>query len=117
MARRVEGWLRGAARLALEQRAAAKADMLGRQPPAKIVVRDTRSRWGSCSHAGVLSFSWRLVLAPPEVLDYVVAHEMAHLVHRGHGPEFWEVVARLTPEPAHGRAWLRREGSALFRYG
>lgn len=114
--RRIEAWLRGEARRVLTERAAAQAHRLGRSP-SRIAIRDTRSRWGSCSSAGMLSFSWRLILAPPEVLDYVVAHEMAHLAQRGHGPEFWRVVARLTGHANAGRAWLRRHGRDLFRYG
>jgi predicted metal-dependent hydrolase len=94
----------------------AKAEHLGR-PLLRISVRDVRSRWGSCSSAGALSFSWRLILAPPAVLDYVVAHEVAHLAERGHGPEFWRTVARLTEHMDAGRAWLRRHGRELFRYG
>ena len=90
--------------------------MLGRAPSA-IAVRDTRSRWGSCSSKGALSFSWRLVLAPPAVLDYVVAHEMAHLVVRGHGPDFWKTVTLLGGDVADARTWLRRHGRDLFRYG
>ena len=93
----------------------AKAEHLGR-PLLRISVR-ARSRWGSCSLSGALSFSWRLILAPPAVLDYVVAHEVAHLAERGHGPEFWRTVARLTEHMVAGRAWLRRHGRELFRYG
>jgi predicted metal-dependent hydrolase len=116
VAPRIETWLRRTAHRELADRSAGKAERLGRQPTA-IAVRDTRSRWGSCSSAGVLSFSWRLVLAPPLVLDYVVAHEVAHLLHRGHGPEFWETVGQLTENAERGRAWLRRDGTRLFRYG
>ena len=112
----IEAWLRGEARRVLSDRISAKADQTGRLP-IRISVRDTRSRWGSCSSAGALSFSWRLILAPPEVLDYVVAHEMAHLTHPGHGSEFWLTVARLTDQMDAGRAWLRRHGRELFRYG
>jgi len=82
----------------------------------RITLRDTRSRWGSCSAAGDLMYSWRLILAPPEVLDYVVAHEVAHLARMDHSPEFWAVVARLMPDHARHRAWLRREGASLHRW-
>lgn len=116
ISRRIEAWLRGEARRVLTERAAAQAQSLARCP-SRISIRDTRSRWGSCSSTGVLSFSWRLILAPPEVLDYVVAHEMAHLAQRGHGPEFWRIVAQLTGDVDAGRAWLRRHGRDLFRYG
>ena len=116
LSRRLTAWLRTAAREALAASAVGKAAVLGRAPAA-IAVRDTRSRWGSCSSRGALSFSWRLVLAPPAVLDYVVAHEMAHLVVRGHGPDFWKTVAMLGHDVAEARAWLRRHGRDLFRYG
>lgn len=112
----IEAWLRGEARRMVTVLAHAKAEHLGR-PLLRICVRDVHSRWGSCSSAGALSFSWRLILAPPAVLDYVVAHEVAHLAERGHGPEFWRTVARLTEHMDAGRAWLRRHGRELFRYG
>lgn len=112
----VEAWLRAKAKRVFADLACAKAAQLGRVP-ARVAVRDTRSRWGSCSSTGGLSFSWRLILAPPTVLDYVVAHEVAHLLHRGHGPEFWGTVERLTDETDRARAWLRRRGRDLFRYG
>lgn len=109
-------WMKRTAGAAIEERIAVQAERLGRRP-VRIVLRDTRSRWGSCSAAGTLSFSWRLVLAPPVVLDYVVAHEMAHLAVRGHGPEFWRLAGDLAGDLAAGRAWLRRHGRELFRYG
>jgi predicted metal-dependent hydrolase len=114
--RQIETWLRGEARRVVTALAHAKAAYLGR-PLLRISVRDARSRWGSCSSAGALSFGWRLILAPPAVLDYVVAHEVAHLAERGHGPDFWRTVARLTEHTDTGRAWLRRHGRELFRYG
>lgn len=116
VAQRVETWLRTTARAALTERAAAKADALGVRFTG-IAVRDTHSRWGSCSPAGVLSFSWRLVLAPPHVLDYLAAHEVTHLRHRGHDAAFWQAVAQLTEAADASRAWLRRHGASLFRYG
>jgi predicted metal-dependent hydrolase len=116
LARQIETWLRGEARRVVTALAHPKAGQLGHRIH-RISVRDTRSRWGSCSSAGALSFSWRLILAPPTVLDYVVAHEVAHLAERGHGPEFWRTVARLTAHMDSGRAWLRRHGRELFRYG
>ena len=80
-------------------------------------MRDTRSRWGSCSAQGSLSFSWRLIFAPEPVLDYVVAHEVAHLVEMNHGPRFWALVARLVPDSAGPRAWLKRHRARLLSYG
>lgn len=113
---RVHAWLKATARRAILDQVTRRAALLPR-PPAAVTLRDTRSRWGSCSPQGRLSFSWRLILAPPFVLDYVVAHELAHLRHHGHGPAFWAAVDDLGVDAAGGRAWLRRHGGALFRYG
>ncbi len=82
----------------------------------KITLRDTRSRWGSCSAKGDLMFSWRLAMAPPNVLDYVAAHEVAHLAEMNHSPEFWAVVARLYPEHKEPLLWLKSCGRNLHRY-
>lgn len=79
-----------------------------------IVLRDTRSRWGSCTADGRLMFSWRLAMAPPEVLDYVAAHEVAHLAHMDHSARFWAVVERLMPDYRMRRDWLRRHGADLM---
>lgn len=81
-----------------------------------LALRDTRSRWGSCSTDRRLMYSWRLVMAPPEVLDYVAAHEVAHLERMDHSPAFWSIVAGLCPDYAHHRRWLRRHGSDLHRF-
>lgn len=114
---RVEAWLRREARADLAGQVARLAPGLNR-PPGRISVRDTRSRWGSCSADGNLSFSWRLILAPPPVLAYVAVHELAHLTERNHGPRFWALVARLGGDGvAEGRTWLRRNGPGLHRYG
>lgn len=83
----------------------------------KIGVRDTRSRWGSCSADGVLNFSWRLIFAPPEAMDYVVAHEVAHLVHMDHSKAFWALCANLSTDFSTGRRWMRLHGQSLMRYG
>ena len=88
------------------------AEALGRAP-GRITLRDTRSRWGSCTARGDVMLSWRLVMAPPEVLDYVAAHEVAHLAHMDHSPRFWACLEGLLPGHAPLRAWLRREGAAL----
>lgn len=85
-----------------------------RQRVGKISMRDTRSRWGSCTSSGDLMFSWRLVLAPDHVIDYVVAHEVAHLLEMNHSPAFWAVVRRLCAEHELSRAWLRRHGPGLL---
>lgn len=81
-----------------------------------IVLRDTRSRWGSCTSDGRLMFSWRLAMAPPVVLDYVAVHEVAHLRHMDHGPRFWAAVAALMPDYARHRDWLRRHGADLMAW-
>ena len=80
-------------------------------------MRDTVSRWGSCTARGDLAFSWRLILAPEAVLDYVAAHEVAHLKHLNHGPRFWALVAHLTAEVDGPRRWLKANGTRLLRYG
>ena len=83
------------------------------RPFNRITLRDTRSRWGSCSTEGNLMFSWRLVMAPPVVLDYVAAHEVAHLVEMNHSTAFWDVVHTLMPDYQIHRSWLREHGSDL----
>ena len=102
----LEAWLRLRARDAIESAIARHAGPLGVQP-AGITVRDQRTRWGSASRHGRLAFSWRLVLAPPEALETVVIHELAHLRVFGHGPAFWAVVAGRRPDHAVWRRWLR----------
>ncbi|HVC56676.1 MAG TPA: SprT family zinc-dependent metalloprotease [Stellaceae bacterium] len=116
LARRVRDHLIRLARQELTRRARLFAAEIGK-PVLRVGVRDTRSRWGSCSATGALSFSWRLVLAPESVVDYVVAHEVAHLAEMNHGPRFWRLVRTLTPDPATPRAWLKRHRSELFSYG
>ena len=83
----------------------------------RVTVRDTKSRWGSCSSSGSLSFSWRLILAPEPVLDYVVAHEVAHLVEMNHSARFWKLVRTMVADPASQRAWLKRHRAELLSYG
>jgi predicted metal-dependent hydrolase len=83
----------------------------------RLSVRDQSSRWGSCSSTGVLSFSWRLILAPTHVLEYLAAHEVAHLVEMNHSARFWRVVNRLVPGHEKAKAWLDAHGADLHRYG
>ena len=116
MARRAGDWLRAEARRRIEPVAHRMAAEIGREV-TRITVRDQKSRWGSCARGGRLSFNWRLVLAPAWVMDYVVAHEVAHIAEPNHSPAFWAVVARLNPDAKAGRAWLRSEGMDLHRYG
>lgn len=81
----------------------------------RITLRDTRSRWGSCSSSGALMFCWRIAMAPPQVLDYLAAHEVAHLARMDHSPAFWALVAQLCPGHKAARAWLRDQGDRLLR--
>lgn len=116
VARRVGDWLKSEARRLISAAAIATAERIERRP-ARVSVRDPKSRWGSCAADGRLSFSWRLVLAPPAVMDYVVAHEVAHLLEAHHGPAFWALVERLEPEFATAKRWLKQHGASLHRYG
>lgn len=117
--RRIEDFLRSYARQQLNQEARHRSGQLppDARPLGRITVRDTTSRWGSCSSSGNLSFSWRLVFAPREVFDYVVVHELAHLVHLDHSRAFWCLVKDMKSDFEFARTWLRREGSSLLRYG
>lgn len=116
LARRLSDWLRREAHGLLEARTREKAARVGREV-VRVFVRDTRSRWGSCARDGRIHYSWRLVFAPDFVLDYVVAHEVAHLVYMSHGPRFRAVVERLTPRRAEAEAWLRVHGAGLLLVG
>lgn len=86
------------------------------ETPGRLTLRDTRSRWGSCTSDGNLMFSWRLIMAPPKVLTYVAAHEVAHLVHLDHSKAFWALVEDLYPEYQAQRVWLREHGPSLHRF-
>jgi predicted metal-dependent hydrolase len=114
--RRVIDFLRTEARRKLSALAAAKAATI-EATPRRVVVKDTQSRWGSCAPDGSLAFSWRLIMAPEFVQDYVAAHEVAHLHHMNHGKRFWALVDRLTPHTVAAVPWLRLEGSRLLRIG
>jgi len=114
--RRMLDWLKRQAHQDLKARVDVHANRLGLSP-ARIFVRDQTTRWGSCSTTGALSFSWRLVLAPPFVLDYLAAHEVAHLGHMNHGQRFWNLVERTMPRHEEARSWLRKHGASLHRYG
>ena len=113
---RLTEWLGENARRALDERVQVHAQRLGVRPK-RISIRDQASRWGSCSTTRVLSFSWRLILAPAVVLDYVAAHEVAHLAEMNHGPKFWSLVERTMPGMRDARDWLRDFGMDLHRYG
>jgi predicted metal-dependent hydrolase len=114
--RRVGDFLRAEARRCFADLVARKAAAAS-LTPRRITVKDTRSRWGSCAPDGTLAFSWRLVMAPPQVQDYVAAHEVAHLRHMNHGPRFWALVDELTPHTRAAVAWLRQHGPRLLRVG
>jgi predicted metal-dependent hydrolase len=115
-ARRLTDWLMREARADLDACVSKHARALGVRA-RRLCLRDQTTRWGSCSTSGLLSFSWRLILAPAHVLDYVAAHEVAHLREMNHGPKFWTLVARLMPELETARRWLRHHGADLHRYG
>ena len=115
MGRRVAGYLKARARDVLAGASDHYAARLGRAYTG-LSLRDTRSRWGSCSSSGRLMYSWRLILAPPPVLNYVAAHEVAHLAEMNHGPRFWAEVERIHGAYADPRQWLRRHGAGLHRY-
>ena len=115
MAARLRGWLRAQARDRLAEASDRHAAALGRSY-ARLTLRDTRSRWGSCTADGGLMYSWRLILCPPEVLDYVAAHEVAHLKEMNHSPAFWATVERLYGDWRAPRRWLRENGAGLHRF-
>ncbi len=102
----LERRLRRAARAAIIERIGSRAPEMDVEV-RRLTIRDQRTRWGSASRNGTLSFSWRLILAPPDVLDYVVVHELAHLRVPGHGKRFWTLVAKHHPGAAIARKWLR----------
>lgn len=115
-ANRIERHLKNLAKETLTEMALAKAADIGK-PVKSISVRDTKSRWGSCSEDGKLSFSWRLIFAPPMAMDYVVAHEVAHLVHMHHRKSFWALCRDLSIDYLEGEYWMRNHGHELMRYG
>ncbi len=114
--RRLQDWLIAQARADLDERVAWHAANLKLRPRG-IAVRDQVSRWGSCSTTGMLSFSWRLVLAPPLILDYVAAHEVAHLQEMNHGSRFWALVRKTMPRMDEAKQWLQLYGMDLHRFG
>lgn len=120
LARRVRDFLRTEARRRFTLLVTEKARGLnkaGDRPVRRLTVKDTSSRWGSCAIDGSLSFSWRLVMAPDYVQDYVAGHEVAHLRHMNHGKRFWSLVDRLTPHAARAIPWLHENGATLLRIG
>jgi len=116
LTRRISNHIMVMARKEFTRRARQLAAGIGKDI-ARVSVRDTKSRWGSCSGQASLSFSWRLIFAPERVIDYVVAHEVAHLAEMNHGPRFWRLVESLSPGSVGPRAWLKRHRNQLFSYG
>lgn len=108
----LEGLFRDRAKIVFERRVQALSELV-RVRPKRVQVRDQKTRWGSCTGRGTLAFSWRLLLAPPAVLDYVVVHELCHLRHPHHGRGFWKMVEEFLPNFEAHRAWLRDNGSLL----
>ena len=114
--RRVSDYLRREAQRDLEVASHTAAQRLG-VTVKRVSVRDQSSRWGSCSTTGVLSYSWRLILAPPFVLEYLACHEVAHLIEMNHSPRFWRLVLKLCPDAHRAKVWLDAHGADLHRYG
>lgn len=114
--RRTTDFLKVEARSLLGKRARTKASAIDRQIK-RLTIRHMTSRWGSCGSDGTLCFCWRVILAPEPVVDYVVAHEVAHLRYMNHGPRFWKLVDELTPDAQGARAWLKQRGDSLLSYG
>ncbi len=114
--RRAKDGLRAHARKLLMEKTYRQAATIGK-PVGRIAVRDMRTRWGSCSGSGRIAYSWRLVLAPEWIMDYVVCHETAHLVEMNHQRPFWHLVERLYPDYRTAQLWLKRHGSDLHRFG
>lgn len=113
--RRLYDWLKAEALLELQARSAFHATRLG-VSVKQVRLRSQSSRWGSCSSNGNISYNWRLILAPPHVLDYVAAHEVAHLVEMNHSPAFWATVTRTLPDMERGRSWLKAHGRELMAW-
>lgn len=114
-AERVTEALKRIASVTLTNMATRDANRIGRRL-ARVTVRDTRSRWGSCSSTARLSFSYRLIFAPKEVMEYVVAHEVAHLRHMNHSKAFWNAVEQLCPDYEAAKEWLKMHGKDLYRF-
>lgn len=110
--RRIVDFLKKEARQDLDRLVAIYTGRIGRRAKS-LSLKDTRSRWGSCSADGALSFSWRIVMAPPKVIAYLAAHEVAHLQEMNHSPDFWALCGRLCPDTDDAKRWLRRNGTML----
>lgn len=116
VARRVRDFLKSESRRDIQAAVVKYARAIGKPAPV-VTLRDTKSRWGSCSSSGSLNFSWRLIMAPPQVLDYLAAHEVCHLAHMNHSPKFWALCRAICPQTDSAEAWLTAKGVDLHRYG
>lgn len=116
LARRVADFLKREAKREIEPLVARHSASVGRRAKS-ITYKDTSSRWGSCTAEGSLSFSWRIMMAPPQVINYLVAHEVAHLKEMNHGPKFWKLCTELCPDTKRCKDWLKRNGNALQAIG
>jgi predicted metal-dependent hydrolase len=116
LSRRLGDWLRKEAKIIIQPKAIEMAKKFNGKI-GRISIRDTKSRWGSCAASGNLSFCWRLILTPEWVLNYVIAHEVSHLRHMNHGPEFWQTVADFNVRVDAARVWLSKNAEQLHRYG
>ena len=116
LTRRLTDWLKAEAKRELNAASARYAQAMAVRY-RRIIIRDQKSRWGSCSTSGDISYSWRLILAPPEVLDYVAAHEVAHLQHMDHSTRFWRLVLSHCPTARTAKVWLKRHAADVHRYG
>lgn len=113
--RRVKDYIKREAKKEFWRRSKTLADKLG-CPLVNVTLKDTKSRWGSCSSLNNINYNWRIALAPECVIDYLMAHEVSHLQHRDHSPAFWQCVKTLSPGATLGRTWLKAHGSDLYLY-
>ncbi len=116
LARRLQDWLRKEAKRIIRVNVEKKVKLLNLNL-GRIIIKDTKTRWGSCSAEGNLNFSWRILLMPPNVFDYIITHEVAHLAHHNHGPNFWALVRDIDPTFNQAKSWLKKNGDNLHRYG
>lgn len=113
---RLEKFLKALAKETMSPKLHAKAAQIGKAVSA-LSLRDPKSRWGSCSEDGRIMLSWRLIFAPDAAMDYVIAHEVAHLIHLDHSPNFWALCQSLSDDFTQGSQWIRKHGNSLMRYG
>ena len=116
LTRRLKDWLKKNARKEITSLVTEKTNVISKKA-GRITLRDTRSRWGSCGPTGNLNFSWRLIMAPEYVLDYLVAHEVAHLAHHNHNKDFWELTKTLAVDMSAAHKWLEEKGKTLHSFG